>query len=169
MIKSQNSKFSSMTKSQMTLTHSSKPYLPPETTMLSRRPAHSTNACFRRKPYIFFYSSSTLHWLSKIPKEITDKESSAWNKGKILYGTSSKEVVNAYANQHKEDMKNFLNARAQELVADGLMALQLYGTPDVILEPYINPAVAIEGLGSCLLDMAKEVIYEIKLPNIFLE
>lgn len=51
-----------------------------------------------------FHSSTSVHWLFEVPKEITDKTSPAWNKGRISYTNSGKEVVEVYATQHAMDM-----------------------------------------------------------------
>lgn len=40
----------------------------------------------------FAHCSTALHWLSKIPEEVLDKNSPAWNKGRIHYGGAAKEV-----------------------------------------------------------------------------
>ncbi|WMV06709.1 hypothetical protein MTR67_000094 [Solanum verrucosum] len=53
----------------------------------------------------FVHSSSGINWLSKIPKELVDEKSPAWNKGLIHYvGASNVEVVNAYFAQFEKDM-----------------------------------------------------------------
>ncbi|PQQ15531.1 putative S-adenosylmethionine-dependent methyltransferase [Prunus yedoensis var. nudiflora] len=43
----------------------------------------------------FFHSSYALQWLSRVPKEVVDKNSPAWNKGRIHYSNSTDEVVRA--------------------------------------------------------------------------
>ncbi|XP_028758161.1 probable S-adenosylmethionine-dependent methyltransferase At5g37990 [Neltuma alba] len=111
---------------------------------------------FPKKTLHFVHSASTLHWLSRVPKEITDRSSSAFNKGRIHYINAPKEVQDAYAAQYRTDFENFLHARAQELVSNGLMALQIATVPDVILESDIHPARVYELLGSTLMEMTKE-------------
>ncbi|KAK7269842.1 hypothetical protein RIF29_22604 [Crotalaria pallida] len=105
----------------------------------------------------FVHTSSSLCWLSKVPKEIMDKSSSAWNKGRIHHINAPKEVVDAYEAQYKVDLENFLNARAEEVVENGLMLLQFPVATDVILDSDVHPSKPFEILGSCLLEMAKEV------------
>lgn len=78
----------------------------------------------------FVHCSYSLHWLSKAPKELIDKSSPAWNKGRIYYIHAPKEVREAYSDQFAKDMESFLNARAKELVSGGLMALILTCLPD---------------------------------------
>ncbi|KAI4313845.1 hypothetical protein L6164_026793 [Bauhinia variegata] len=103
----------------------------------------------------FVHSSSALHWLSKVPKEITDRNSSAWNKGRIHYLNAPKEVAEAYATQHRKDLDTFLHARAQEIVSNGLLAIQMVASSDVIPDSDFKPGMELELLGSCLVDMAK--------------
>lgn len=78
----------------------------------------------------FVNCSYALHWLSKIPKELTDKTSPAWNKGRISYANAPNVVGEAYSAQFAKDIGSFLNARAQELVGGGLMALTIACLPD---------------------------------------
>lgn len=102
------------------------------------------------------HSSASLNWISKVPKEITDRSSTAWNKGRIHYTNAPKEVVDAYANQYQKDMEIFLHARAQELVGNGLMALQIPAATDVTFDSDFHCGKNFELLGTCLVDMAKE-------------
>ena len=78
----------------------------------------------------FVHSSYTVQWLSKVPKELVDKTSPAWNKGRIHYSNSAKEVRKCYEAQFFKDMHRFLNARAQEILLGGLMALVLPACPN---------------------------------------
>ncbi|BBG94523.1 S-adenosyl-L-methionine-dependent methyltransferases superfamily protein [Prunus dulcis] len=89
----------------------------------------------------FVHSSCALNWLSQVPKPVAERTSSAWNAGKILY--SSREVTEAYSCQFANDMGLFLQARANELVGGGLMALVI----PVVLWSF-------ELLGSTLMGMA---------------
>ncbi|KAL0446240.1 UNVERIFIED_CONTAM: Loganic acid O-methyltransferase [Sesamum latifolium] len=43
----------------------------------------------------FGYSSCSLHWLSKVPKEVADNTSPAWNRGKIHCFGARREVLEA--------------------------------------------------------------------------
>ncbi|XP_061365045.1 loganic acid O-methyltransferase-like [Gastrolobium bilobum] len=110
---------------------------------------------FPKETLHLVHSSSSLCWLSTVPKEITDRNSSAWNKGRIHCTNVPKEVAEAYATQYKMDLENFLHARAQELVENGLMILQIPVAPDVVLDSEVDPNRAFELLGSCLVDMTK--------------
>ncbi|MED6113814.1 hypothetical protein PIB30_074373 [Stylosanthes scabra] len=111
---------------------------------------------FPKNTLHFVHSSASLNWISKVPKEITDRNSPAWNKGRIHYANAPKEVAEAYLNQFRKDMEIFLHARAQELVGNGLMALVIPAVDDAIFDPDMCPASDIELLGTCLVDMAKE-------------
>ncbi|KAK6927902.1 SAM dependent carboxyl methyltransferase [Dillenia turbinata] len=87
---------------------------------------------FPKSTLHFMYTSSALHWLSRVPQEVVDKSSPAWNKGKIYCTGTSKQVSDAYFGQFKTDMDSFLNARAQELVIGGLLCLVMFGLPNGI-------------------------------------
>ncbi|XP_043705110.1 loganic acid O-methyltransferase-like [Telopea speciosissima] len=103
----------------------------------------------------FVHSSYSLNWLSKVPKEVFDKNSSAWNKGKIHYPTSKIEVVEAYSTQFVRDMESFLLARAQELVFGGLMTLIIPGLADGFPISKSFTTMLDLVVGSCLMDMTK--------------
>ncbi|XP_004297752.1 PREDICTED: probable S-adenosylmethionine-dependent methyltransferase At5g37990-like [Fragaria vesca subsp. vesca] len=112
------------------------------------------------------HSSYATHWLSKVPEELTDKNSPAWNKGKIHYTTAPEEVVNAYAAQFTKDMAAFLEARAQELVVGGMMILILPAVPTGIPHSRVPNGVMFDFMGSILIDMAKEgVISEAEVDS----
>ncbi|KAK3012449.1 hypothetical protein RJ639_010372 [Escallonia herrerae] len=102
----------------------------------------------------FVNSSYSLQWLSKVPKEVVDKNSPAWNKGRIYYSSAPNEVIQAYSTQFSRDMGSFLKARAEELVCGGLMALLIPCVP-VGTPPSQSPLRAVvDLLGESLLDMA---------------
>ncbi|XP_030973393.1 probable S-adenosylmethionine-dependent methyltransferase At5g37990, partial [Quercus lobata] len=96
-----------------------------------------------------------LNWLSKVPKEVMDDGSPAWNKGRIFYTNAPKEVVDAYATQFAKDIELFLFARAQELVFRGLLAVILPVAPDVTSNSDTFTGTKLDLLGYCLMDMAK--------------
>ena len=93
-----------------------------------------------------------------MPKEVEDKNSPAWNKGRIQYSNSTVEVVEAYQAQYAKDMESFLKARAEEIVSGGLMAFIVPGRPDGSSHYEAVANKANELLGSCLMDMANKVI-----------
>ncbi|KAG8382829.1 hypothetical protein BUALT_Bualt05G0119100 [Buddleja alternifolia] len=98
-----------------------------------------------------------LNWLSEVPKAVADCTPPAWSKGKAHYTGSKKEVIEAYSNHYAKHIKSFLEARAQEVVSGGLMALLVPGVPNFENSgtSYTTP-VEIDLLGSCLMDMAKK-------------
>ncbi|KAL0446242.1 UNVERIFIED_CONTAM: Loganic acid O-methyltransferase [Sesamum latifolium] len=105
----------------------------------------------------FAYSSCTLNWLSEVPKEVADDTSPAWNRGKIHWFGARREVLEAYKHQYAKDVEAFLNSRAEELVAGGLIALIVPAVP-----AFWNPNTAYTSitefdiLGSCLMDLAEK-------------
>ncbi|CAM8956485.1 unnamed protein product [Rhodiola kirilowii] len=114
------------------------------------------------------YSSCTLSWLSRIPKEVTDETSPAWNKGSIHYDNGArKEVFQAYEAQFAIDMKVFLQARAKEIVQGGLMALLVPAVPNTMPDGVTTLATEYEVLGSCLLDMTKQGVISEEKVNSF--
>ncbi|XP_028117644.1 probable S-adenosylmethionine-dependent methyltransferase At5g38780 [Camellia sinensis] len=76
---------------------------------------------FPKSSIHLMYSSFALHWLSKVPEELLDNGSLAWNKGKIHYTIASKEIADVYAAQFAKDMDTFFNARADEIIVGGIM------------------------------------------------
>lgn len=104
----------------------------------------------------FVYSSYSLHWLSKVPPEVLDPRSPAWNKGKIFYGR--KEVEEAYFGQYMKDIDSFLKARSEELVSGGFMALLVPSIPDGVDSSRCAVNALFHMLESALVDMAKMVI-----------
>ncbi|XP_049415038.1 loganic acid O-methyltransferase-like [Solanum stenotomum] len=96
----------------------------------------------------FAHSSCAIHWLSKIPKELSDEKSPAWNKGLIHYvGASNIEVLNAYVAQFEKDMEMFFNARAEEIVPGGMM---------VLVSPFSCYTRLMGFFGSSLMDLVNE-------------
>ncbi|TMW94036.1 hypothetical protein EJD97_010855 [Solanum chilense] len=104
----------------------------------------------------FAHSSMSLLYLSRIPEEVLDRNSAAWNKGRIHYSSSgaAKEVEAAYADQFRKDIQAFLDARAQELVPGGLMTIITLTILDGVLPSDSPMAINFTILGSCLQDMA---------------
>lgn len=111
----------------------------------------------------FVHTSHSLQILSTVPKEVTDRTSPAWNKGRIHYSNSTSEVVKAYEAQYANDMENFLKARAEEIVQGGLLAFIVPGRPNGAphSEAFVNRT--LELLGSCLIDMVNKVIKDCAL------
>lgn len=78
----------------------------------------------------FAYSSCALCWLSKVPGELIEKASPAWNPGRIHYTGAPKQVREAYFAQYKKDVDLFLSSRGEELVSGSLMTLLVPGVPE---------------------------------------
>lgn len=104
------------------------------------------------------YSGYSLHWLSKVPEGVADESSLAYNKGKIYWTTSSKEVAEAYEAQFARDIDSFLGARALEVVPGGLVAFSIVSVPPN--SKCITPTL-FDLMGSVLLDMAAMVLISI--------
>ncbi|XP_058088503.1 loganic acid O-methyltransferase-like [Magnolia sinica] len=114
----------------------------------------------------FAYSSYALHWLSKVPKEVLDRNSPAWNKGRVICLGGPREVFEAFSRHFGRDVEAFLSARAQEMVSGGIMGLIILGRDDKVAEAK-SPIGVIGGvLGSVLMDMAaKGTIEEAKVDS----
>lgn len=105
----------------------------------------------------FVYSSFALHWLSKLPEELRDESSPAWNKGRIHYTSAPDEIVKAYGRQYAEDMEGFFDARAKEIVSGGMMVLSMPGIAKDMPFSYIPNGMMFDFMASILLELAKEV------------
>ncbi|KAK6134256.1 hypothetical protein DH2020_031992 [Rehmannia glutinosa] len=105
----------------------------------------------------FGYSSWSLQWLTEVPRAVADRDSPAWNRGRVYCTRERKDVCDAYLNQFGDEVASFLEARAVEMVSGGLMAIVVPGEPE-----FWNPETEftipseINLFGSCLMDMAKK-------------
>ncbi|KAL8492046.1 hypothetical protein ACS0TY_023602 [Phlomoides rotata] len=102
------------------------------------------------------FTSSSLHWLSRAPEELSIKHSAAWNGGRIHYTGAPEKVVKAYVDQYEEDMGVFLGARGEEIVGGGVIVILMPGVPHGLLTHDIG--IALTFLESLLIDLVKEVI-----------
>ncbi|KAJ0038861.1 hypothetical protein Pint_22461 [Pistacia integerrima] len=98
-------------------------------------------------------SLQTVHWLSKVPEECLDKNSLAWNKGRVHYTNARSEVYVAYAAQFAEDMGN---SRAKEIVVGGLMVLILSGIESGMCHSRQPAGLIYDLLGASLKDLANK-------------
>ncbi|OWM90732.1 hypothetical protein CDL15_Pgr021037 [Punica granatum] len=131
--------------------------LPPERNYYAAGvPGSFHGRLFPKSSLHFVHSSCALQWLSMVPKELLDKGSPAWNKGRIHYSGAPKEVGDAYKFQFAKDMRDFINARAKEIVNGGLMALIMPGTQDRVPNSKVPSAFIFDLLGFSLMDMVKE-------------
>lgn len=103
------------------------------------------------------YSSYALQWLSRSPKKCQDRNSPAWNKGRIHYSRATQGVKDAYAVQLREDFDAFFEARADELVPGGMMVLIIPGVPDKIDPNRLPNSLIYELMASVLANMVKRV------------
>ncbi|XP_048329767.2 loganic acid O-methyltransferase-like isoform X3 [Ziziphus jujuba] len=112
------------------------------------------------------HSSYALQWLSELPKEIVNKNCPAWNKGKVHYGNSGDQVIQAYKAQYETDMNKFLQARAQEVVCGGLMLLIFPFIPNGIHPSQSASHLSMDLVGYSLLDLAeKGIVSEEKVDS----
>ncbi|KDP44639.1 hypothetical protein JCGZ_22258 [Jatropha curcas] len=119
---------------------------------------------FPKSSIHFVNTFYALHWISKIPREIL--EDPALNKESICCSGLVKEAAEAYLNQFKNDIDSFLNARAEEVVGGGLMAMIIGGRRNGILMFQTPAGLLYQFLGDSLRDMAKlKVISEEKVDN----
>ncbi|XP_047940321.1 loganic acid O-methyltransferase-like isoform X2 [Salvia hispanica] len=100
------------------------------------------------------FSSSSLHWLSRVPPPLQLRDSPAWNPERIHYTGASDAVVEAYADQFEEDMGVFLRSRAEEIVEGGIVIIIMPGVDDGVVTHDVG--IAITFLGCILMDMVKE-------------
>ncbi|KAM3753298.1 hypothetical protein ACB098_03G083800 [Castanea mollissima] len=114
----------------------------------------------------FVHSSYALQWLSKVPEELLNKNSAAWNKGRVHYESAPDEVAQAYTDQFAKDITIFLDGRAKELVVGGLMVLIMPGITNGIPHSCSATGLMFDFLGHCLMDMAKEgLISEVQVDS----
>lgn len=137
---------------------SSPPSLPPNRQYYAAGvPGSFYDRLFPNSSLHFACSLFSLHWLSKIPKEVVDENSTAWNKGRIHYGSASDDVANAYAAQFSKGIEMFLNARAKEIVVGGMVALTMLGLPNGVHRSEFPMNALFDFLGSNLMDMVNSV------------
>ncbi|XP_055815382.1 loganic acid O-methyltransferase-like [Solanum dulcamara] len=116
----------------------------------------------------FAYSSYSLQWLSKTPEELIDVKSRSWNKGKIHYIGASEDVTCAYVAQFEKDMEVFLNARAKEIVEDGMIVMILPGIHSELDHSQVVAGFnVLKFFESSLIDMINEGILEEALVDSF--
>ncbi|KAK6917181.1 SAM dependent carboxyl methyltransferase, partial [Dillenia turbinata] len=105
----------------------------------------------------FFNSIYALHWLSSVPKELSDLNSLTWNKGRITYANAHNQlVVEAFVAQFAKDMESFLHARAEETVPGGLISILMTGRQDGMHPSKSIYGPLLQNLESSLVDMANE-------------
>ena len=86
-----------------------------------------------------------------------NKNSPAWNKGRVHYANSGDEVIRAYKAQRERDMEKFLQVRAQEVVNGGLMLLYCTCNPNGTHPSQCTANLILDLIGSSLMDLARKV------------
>jgi hypothetical protein len=92
-----------------------------------------------------------------VPEGLEDKNSPAWNKGRIHHASATEEVRRAYAVQWANDLSNFLNARAREIVPGGIIVIVTHSIPDGMEYSELANGMMYNCMASILLDIAKRV------------
>ncbi|GFZ21296.1 S-adenosyl-L-methionine-dependent methyltransferases superfamily protein [Actinidia rufa] len=110
---------------------------------------------FPKSSLHFVHSSCALHWLSRVPEDLLDKSSPAWNKGRIHCTNASEQVANSYANQFAKDMEVFLDARADEIAVGGMMVVIMPCLPEGIRLTQDVICVFFDILEQSIVDMVK--------------
>ncbi|KAH9306386.1 hypothetical protein KI387_010790, partial [Taxus chinensis] len=107
----------------------------------------------------FIHSAFGIHWLSQIPSEVEDKNSEAWNRGRICISEEgSAGVADAYFAQFQRDLNAFLKARAKEMVVGGRMFL-LFVTR-LSADRRKQPHVFVDSLAGAMIELASQGIIE---------
>ncbi|CAA2975347.1 jasmonate O-methyltransferase-like [Olea europaea var. sylvestris] len=100
----------------------------PEGCFISGVPGSFYGRLFPKKSLHFVHSSSSLHWLSQVPRVLYANILKPLNKGKIYISNSSpRSVLDAYLSQFKRDFSLFMKSRSEEMVVDGHMVLSFMG------------------------------------------
>ncbi|KAM7271038.1 hypothetical protein ACFE04_030252 [Oxalis oulophora] len=112
-------------------------------------------------------STFALHWLTKIPEELTKEDSPAWNKGSVTCIGGRNEVFEAFRAQFLRDANSFFGARSLELVKNGVLVVLLPSRPDGS-QPSKDPSTnGLNYVGRVLYDMAKEGLVRESLIDSF--
>ncbi|GJN26117.1 hypothetical protein PR202_gb14020 [Eleusine coracana subsp. coracana] len=74
-----------------------------------------------------FTSTFSVHWLSQVPGDVTDRRDAAYNKGKVFVHGASEATGAAYKRQFRSDLARFLRCRAAELKPGGVVFLLCLG------------------------------------------
>ncbi|KAI5002398.1 hypothetical protein ZWY2020_027048 [Hordeum vulgare] len=81
-------------------------------------------------------SSSSLHWLSKAPDVLTRNQIPAYYIDEHARREKLPMVLDAYAQQFRNDFRHFLGLRAKELVPGGQMVLSIIGRHSDGIAPF---------------------------------
>ncbi|KAJ9672228.1 hypothetical protein PVL29_025739 [Vitis rotundifolia] len=86
---------------------------------------------FPRRSINLFHSAFSLHWLSQVPDCVVDKQSTAYNEGRVFIQGANEGTASAYKKQFQTDLSGFLRSRAQEMMSGGSMFLVCLGRTSV--------------------------------------
>ncbi|GER55164.1 S-adenosyl-L-methionine-dependentmethyltransferases superfamily protein [Striga asiatica] len=98
------------------------------------------------------HCSSALHWLSEAPRMA--------NPGRAYCCGARDEVAKAYTWRHADDVSRFLEARAREVVQGGLVVLVIPARGNGVPYTRLGWSVLLDLLGECLVDLAREGIFD---------
>ncbi|KAL8141181.1 hypothetical protein V2J09_007202 [Rumex salicifolius] len=105
----------------------------------------------------FVHSSSSLHWLSEVPRGLDPDSRPTMNNGKInISKTSSKSVMEAYKMQFERDFKLFLESRSKEVVEEGRMVLSFMGRISIDLKEEEDTYLQWELIAQSLMALVSE-------------
>ncbi|KAH7570865.1 hypothetical protein ACOSP7_019375 [Xanthoceras sorbifolium] len=130
-------------------------------------PGSFHNRLFPEASLHFVHSAYALHWLSRMPEEMQDENSAAFNRGRVHYSSAPEEVENAYASQFAKDFDSFLNARAKEIVSGGMVVIIIPGVLDGMPCYELTTSVMYELMGDIFMDLAKEGLISEAQVNCF--
>ncbi|KAL3501819.1 hypothetical protein ACH5RR_036268 [Cinchona calisaya] len=122
---------------------------------------------FPKSSMNLMHSAFALHWLTRVPQEVTRKDSPAWNKGNITYVRSSAPVIDAFEAQFFSEMMDFLKARSEELAPGGLLAIFMPCRTECTLPSETTVIHSFECLGDALAEMVKEDLVTEDLADSF--
>ncbi|CAI0445388.1 unnamed protein product [Linum tenue] len=98
----------------------------------------------------------SLHWISRVPPEVGDRGSPAWNRGRIHFSEAPQQVVDAYRSQFERDMEGFLKARGQELVSGGMLVIVIGGVPDETPYSEMQSIFMFDCINLSILDLVRQ-------------
>lgn len=78
----------------------------------------------------FAISTWALHWMSQIPKRVTDPNSPCYNKGRSWILGGDPLIAQEFAQQSQLDLDNFFNCRAAEMAPGGIVFVLLGSRQD---------------------------------------
>lgn len=123
-------------------------------------PGSFHNQLFPKASINFIHCWYGLQWLSSTPKEFDWPELTCLQQGEDLLQKRPKWGCRSISAESAKAIESFLQARVQELVSEGLMALILPCLPDGISLGECSVLTSANLLGDCHMDMAKMVTFD---------